>query len=110
MSKEKIYLFMQNNSFGYFDINDNLCPRVYITAKNAKEANKKAESIGIYFDGVANDKDCPCCGDRWYPVDEYDVVDKYPDYKYDFNWCNYVIFYDKDMKPTKIFKTENKDE
>ena len=109
MSKEKVYLFDQNNSFGRFTINDSLCPKVYITAKNAEEANKKAESIGIYFDGVSDDIDCPCCGDRWYPVNECDVVDKYPNYEYDFGWCDYVIFYDKDMKPRKIFKTERID-
>lgn len=77
MSKEKIYLFNQNNSFGYFVINDTLCPKVYIMAKNCKEANKKAKSVGIYFNGVANDIDCPCCGDRWLPVDEDDVVKDY---------------------------------
>lgn len=102
--KGKVYLFEQNNSFGYFDINDTLCPRVYIAAKNAKEANKKAESIGIYFNGVSDDVDCPCCGDRWHPVDEDDIYQQYPNYKYDFDWCNYVIFYDEDMKPKKIYK------
>ena len=107
MSKDKIYRFDQNNSFGHFIINDAVCPRVYITAKNPKEANKKAESIGIYFDGVSKDIDCPCCGDRWYRVHEDDFVESYPDYEWDFNWCDYVIFYDKDMKPRKIFKTEN---
>ena len=76
MIKEKVYLFDQNNSFGRFIKNDTLCPRVYITAKNAEEANRKAESIGIHFDGVADGIDCPCCGDRWYPVNENDIVDK----------------------------------
>lgn len=109
MSDEKIYLFNQNNSFGHFVINDTLCPKVYITAKNAEEANKKAESIGIYFNGVANDIDCPCCGDRWYPVEEFDVVNKYPNSEYDFCWCDYIIFYDKNMKPTKIYKKEQSD-
>ena len=107
MSKDKVYLFDQNNSGGIFIVDDKVCPRVYITAKNSKEANEKAESIGIYFDGVANGLDCPCCGDRWNRVDEYDVENTIPASKYDFSWCDYVIFYDKNMKPIKIFKTEN---
>lgn len=104
MSKEIVYLFSQNNSGGYFVIDDKLCPRVYIKAVSAEEANKKAEEIGIYFDGVAKDIDCPCCGDRWYPVSENDVVEEYPDAEWDFWWCDYAIVYDVDMKPIKIFK------
>ena len=104
MSKEKAYLFHQNNSGGVFVIDDKLCPRVYIKAVSAEEANKKAEEIGIYFNGVINDIDCPCCGDRWYPVSEGDAVEKYPNAKWDFIWCDYVIVYDVDMKPIKIFK------
>lgn len=104
MSKEKVYLFNQNNIGGGFVINDKLCPRVYITAINAKEANKKAKEIGIYFDGVVYGIDYPCCGDRWYPVSERDTVEKYPNAKWDFVWCDYVIVYDNNMKPTKIFK------
>lgn len=26
----------------------------------------KAQGIGIYFDGCADNKDCECCGDRWW--------------------------------------------
>jgi hypothetical protein len=39
--------------------------KVIISAENAEEANKFAEKQGIYFDGVINGSDCPCCGDRW---------------------------------------------
>ena len=39
---------------------------VYLRATCADEANRIAESCGIYFDGVEKDKDCDCCGDRWY--------------------------------------------
>lgn len=99
----KVYRFSQNNSGGIFIINDNVCPIVYITAETAEEANKKAEAIGIYFDGVEAEKDCPCCGDRWYRVSEDDTEESLPSYEWDFCWCNYVIFYDADMRPTKIY-------
>lgn len=59
------YTYNQNNSGGNFEVNDNVKHYVIIEAHNAKSADKKAESIGIYFDGVAKGIDCPCCGDRW---------------------------------------------
>ncbi|WP_420492620.1 DUF7296 family protein [Paenibacillus larvae] len=34
-------------------------------ADTAEQANAKAETIGIYFDGVDKGIDCPCCGDSW---------------------------------------------
>lgn len=113
MKNLKIYQFKQNNSGGHFIINDEVCPNVYITAKNSKEANEKAESIGIYFDGVIEGVDCPCCGDRWHRVDEDDFVESCPDYEWDFYWCDYVILYDENMKAKKLSKedikcTENK--
>ena len=37
-----------------------------VEAHCAAEANDRAEGLGIYFDGVENDRDCACCGDRWY--------------------------------------------
>lgn len=60
------YAYIQNNSGGVFDVNDRVKHYVIIEAHNAKSANKKAKSIGIYFDGVAKGIDCPCYGDRWY--------------------------------------------
>lgn len=68
----KYYCFNQNNTFGVFDSNDKVTEHVYIQARTAKEANKKAQKIGIYFDGCEAGRDCECCGDRWYPVDEDD--------------------------------------
>jgi hypothetical protein len=32
------------------------------------DANSIAESIGMYFDGCSDGRDCSCCGDRWYPT------------------------------------------
>jgi len=59
------FSFHQNNSGGYFHDNVNVCEIVVIEAANAVAANARAEDIGIYFDG---DRDCDCCGPRWYPL------------------------------------------
>lgn len=58
--------FNQNNSGGSFDIDEDVAHNVIIEARDAHEANQKAESIGIYFNGVDDGRDCECCGDRWY--------------------------------------------
>jgi len=62
----KYFEFRQNNSGGHFISDDNVAHSVVIEAENYDEAVDKALDIGIYFDGVENDIDCPCCGDRWY--------------------------------------------
>lgn len=59
------YEFRQNNSGGSFIIDDKLDVTVWIEAETSSEAEKKALSIGIYFDGIESGRDCPCCGDRW---------------------------------------------
>jgi len=59
------YTFRQNNSGGEYDINDKVNEIVIVEAESADEANLKAEEVGIYFNGVENDLDCECCGDRW---------------------------------------------
>ena len=57
--------YHQNNSGGGFDIDESagISVNVIIEADSAEEANRKAEDIGLYFDG---DGDCSCCGNRWY--------------------------------------------
>ena len=60
------YTYDQNNSGGFFKITKKIKHYVIIEADSAKEADEKAESIGLYFDGVKKDIDCPCCGDRWH--------------------------------------------
>lgn len=68
----KFYIFNQNNSGGSFH-HDSIAGIGYdvcIEAENAKEANIKAESIGLYFNGCENDIDCGCCGDRWHRVSD----------------------------------------
>lgn len=59
------YEFTQNNSGGYFDVDDKVCHRLFIEAESFDDAVEKAENLGCYWDGVSNLIDCPCCGDRW---------------------------------------------
>ncbi len=72
----KFYYFRQNNSGGSFVVDKTLCVQVYIEADTAEEANKKAEMLGIYFNGCDKGLDCSCCGDRWYRVreDAYSII------------------------------------
>ena len=62
------YTYRQNNSGGRFktDVKRGIGITVIIEASDAKEANDKAERIGLYFDGCNSGSDCDCCGDRWY--------------------------------------------
>lgn len=64
------YKYNQNNSGGSFVIDDHVSVTVMVQASNAKEAEAKAESIGIYFYGCEDGRDCSCCGDRWYRADD----------------------------------------
>lgn len=63
----KFYTFSQNNSGGRFVIDESrgITYFVIIEANSSEEANKKAEDIGLYFNGCAKEMDCDCCGDRW---------------------------------------------
>lgn len=63
----KFYYYGQNNSGGSFHdvlglkgVQD-LC----IEAQSPRAADAIAEDLGVYFDGIADGIDCPCCGDRW---------------------------------------------
>jgi hypothetical protein len=92
------YSFRQNNSGGrfVFDEKDGISVLVVVEADSAEQAENRAESIGIYFDGCDAGIDCPCCGDRWYrPYDgagtetpcEYDNED-YLIFKDNFEECD----------------------
>jgi len=61
----KYYDFRQNNSGGSFDVSDNFGQNVIIAARDMREANRRAEEVGLYFDGCSSGLDCDCCGDRW---------------------------------------------
>lgn len=105
------YKFNQNNSFGKFDIDDvmGIGPIVYVEANDANSANYRAESLGIYFNGVDDGIDCPCCGDRWYNVTDIDYnvtddVDAHIDPKYDFGWHDTVYVHMLDGAIRRIKK------
>ena len=85
------YGFNQNNSGGVFKINKNVTVNVFIEADSANKANDIAESVGIYFDGVAVGRDCDCCGDRWYKAYKDDgekepMIDGTPVADYKESW------------------------
>ena len=70
-----IFSFRQNNSGGYYTE-----PAKSIIVKDAsdeKSAIEIALKAGMYFNGIADGKDCSCCGDRWYcmPFD-HDTIDE----------------------------------
>jgi hypothetical protein len=93
------YEFSQNNSGGSFTIDprDGLGPRVWIEAESADDANDRAESLGIYFNGCDREIDCDCCGDRWYS--QYRNDGHYHptvSVQYDFNWHNEVYIHPLD--------------
>lgn len=58
----KFWTYMQNNSGGYFHVNEDVSQFVIIEAPDVKRANAIAQTVGIYFDGHG---DCSCCGNRW---------------------------------------------
>ena len=67
------YTFEQNNSGGrYHYSQDRLTRTVVVEANSAAEANDRFCGLGGYFNGVSEDMDCSCCGDRWFACDESD--------------------------------------
>jgi hypothetical protein len=87
----KFYHFSQNNSGGSFNISEALAHHVIIEAHSAEDANNKALSIGLYFNGCEDGGDCPCCGDRWYEQNNDDdgkdtpmIFDEQPETYEDF--------------------------
>jgi hypothetical protein len=70
----KFYTFDQHNSGGKFINNDTLGHYVIIEAVDMQDAIRRAEQVGIYFNGVAEGIDCGCCGDRWTTPWEDDVA------------------------------------
>lgn len=70
---------------GHFKYTDTVAKYVVIEAEDATQANKRAESFGLYWRGVAAGRDCECCGDRWHPCRDddgapYPTVDGNPIY------------------------------
>jgi hypothetical protein len=74
----KFYEFIQNNSGGYFDVDENVCHRVIIEAMDEKHA------IALFIPMIENQSSsCPCCGVRWSPeyADEINI-EKYKEKGY----------------------------
>ena len=65
------YRYYQNNSGGGDD--EDLPKLLFVEANSADEANTRAVSIGVYFDGCDSGEDCDCCGDRWARASESDA-------------------------------------
>ena len=61
----KWFEFEQNNSFGYFEVNDKVCHRLFIEAESFEKAKFKAEELGCYWYGLYKGIDCPCRKNRW---------------------------------------------
>ena len=56
------YRFSQNNTGGFY-----VGPQeLIVEASSVEEAEARAVAAGVYFDGVAAERDCDCCGDRWF--------------------------------------------
>lgn len=76
------YEYRQNNSGGSWDFErGRLTVLVIVEASNPSEADQRAQKLGIYFDGSRNNRDCSCCGDRWYPASEFSRPTEVP------QWC-----------------------
>lgn len=64
MSKNNLkwFCFHQNNSGGYFIVDDNVAHLVFIQGENAEDAIARSASI---LEESGEDW-CECCGERWY--------------------------------------------
>jgi hypothetical protein len=69
------YMWRQNNTGGSFITDGDLSRFVVIEAKNYAKAEEKALNLGVYYNGVDSDRDCECCGDRWYSGDMVELKD-----------------------------------
>ena len=56
----KWFRFSQNNSGGYFLVNEEVAEDVYVQAKNAEHAADRAAVIFFPYREF-----CECCGERW---------------------------------------------
>lgn len=74
------FTFSQNNSFGHFVMKPakGIGFYVIIEATTPADANALAENAGLYFYGVDDGIDCPCCGDRWHTAYSDDKGDAEP--------------------------------
>jgi hypothetical protein len=107
----KFWHFRQNNSGGLFDIDDSrgIGVDVWIEAASLEDAERRAEQIGLYFNGVQDGRDCDCCGDRWYaPWGDAGVeapIINFDD-QHQFSCHNTVYVHHMDGVIERVMKTE----
>lgn len=106
----RFFTYRQNNSGGSFDRNDDLDVVVIVAGTSARDANSRAERLGIYFDGEG---DCECCGNRWSAAyDEGDeeplVYGKTPEAYVAGDWSSPIIIHYPDGSKRKVERTEGK--
>jgi hypothetical protein len=70
--KTKWYKYHQNNSGGRFRPP---AITVYVEAMSPSQADERAETLGLYFDGSG---DCKCCGSRWSGAVDWDSQEEEP--------------------------------
>jgi len=91
----RFYEFNQNNSGGYFDVDENVCHCVIIEAMDKKHA------VALFEPMIENQSgSCSCCGDRWSP--EYAGEIKLEEYK-EKGWEVGVYSPDKESKWFKLY-------
>jgi hypothetical protein len=56
----RFYSFQQNNSGGYYAVDDTVAEVVIFEADSAEDANNRAEEKGVFDYGF-----CECCGERF---------------------------------------------
>lgn len=74
----RFFCFTQNNSGGVFISDGDVAEFVVVEAADAADANRRAQAVGVYFDGVRDGRDCECCGDRFFPVFDGSRGDEVP--------------------------------
>lgn len=108
--KTKYFRFHQNNSGGSFVIDDarGLGVNVWVEAQSAADANARAESIGIYFNGCDSGADCECCGDRWSSQwrDESGADEPEINQEWDFRWHDKVYVHHIDGTIDRLGRAE----
>jgi hypothetical protein len=69
------YMWRQKNTGGSFITDDDVSRFVVIEAEGYDQAEEKALNLDIYYNGVDSERDCACCGDRWYEGDLVELKD-----------------------------------
>jgi len=104
------FRFQQNNSGGWFQIDENMTVLVFIEADNVDRAWDSLENLGADFSY------CECCGERWYKPysdDSLDLGEVLKDLIYWQNtskqWAepkNWAILHFKDGRKLPILEIE----